>query len=244
MNKLDETFKKSVVLFVGLLGVAAFVPAVSFAKTKEAASSSTCGVDLIKSSETSGTDQTAHASDVNTIPPSKFYNFEVKTIDGAAAKLSDYRGKVVMVVNTASRCGFTSQYKELQDVFAKYRDKGFVVLGFPSNDFLGQEPGSNKQIKEFCETNFNIKFPLFEKGPVTGDAIQPLFRYLTKEADSKMSGNVAWNFEKFILSRDGQLVGRFRSLTKPTSGEVTKLIEKSLNDKPKSEATKGAPTCS
>ncbi len=203
-----------------------FVSHESSANGVEKAESSTCGSELVK--EAGG----GAKAGVNTgSPDSKFYGYEVKSIDGRPVKLADYRGKVVMVVNTASRCGFTSQYKDLQGLYAKYKDRGFVVLGFPSNDFLRQEPGSNKEIKEFCETNFNIKFPLFEKGSVKGEGIQPVFRYLTTEADQKMAGSVSWNFEKFVIDKNGQLVGRFKSRISPSSPEVTKLIEESLNQK-------------
>lgn len=200
-----------------------------FSATAQAAGDATCGADLIKGASTE--------------KQKSLYDFEVKSIDGSPVKLADYKGKVLMVVNTASRCGFTSQYKDLQDIYAKYQDKGFMVLAFPSNDFLGQEPGSNKDIKDFCETNFNTKFPLFEKGPVKGDAIQPVFRYLTTDANPKMTGSVSWNFEKFVIDRNGQLVGRFKSRVKPSAAEVTKLIESRLEEKTP-EKGKDSATCS
>ena len=212
------------------LKLSVFATAITVAGVSaHAAGDPTCGADLVKGAK--GEVQKS------------LYDFEVKSIDGSPVKLSDYKGKVLMVVNTASRCGFTSQYKDLQDIYAKYQDKGFAVLAFPSNDFLGQEPGSNKDIKDFCETNFNTKFPLFEKGPVKGDAIQPLFRYLTAEANPKMTGKVSWNFEKFVIDRNGQLVGRFKSRVKPSSAEVTKLIESNLNEKA-AEKAKDEATCS
>lgn len=213
----------------------------SSAKSAKNVNSGTCGSDLIK-----GAGEGAQGGANVVSPDSKFYGYEVKSIDGTPVKLADYRGKVVMVVNTASRCGFTSQYKDLQEIYAKYQDRGFVVLGFPSNDFLRQEPGTNKEIKEFCETNFNIKFPLFEKGSVKGDEIQPVFRYLTTEADQKMAGSVSWNFEKFVINKNGQLVGRFKSRIKPSSPEVTKLIEDSLNQKTPESPSKSqdSATCS
>lgn len=158
-----------------------------------------------------------------------FYDLQVKSVEGEAVNLSTYKGKVALVVNTASRCGYTSQYKDLQALFAKYKDQGLVVLGFPSNDFGGQEPGTNKDIKAFCETNFNVKFPLFEKAPVTGKSIQPAFQYLIANASS--IGPVEWNFEKFIVDRNGKVVGRFKSQVSPAAKEVSSLIEAKLKEK-------------
>lgn len=177
------------------------------------ANGGTCGADT-------ATDTATEAS---------FYDLKVKSVEGDAVNLSTYKGKVALVVNTASRCGYTTQYKDLQAVFAKYKEQGLVVLGFPSNDFGGQEPGTNDEIKSFCETNFNVKFPLFEKAPVTGKKIQPAFLYLT--ANSKMTGPVEWNFEKFVIDRDGKVVGRFKSKVSPTAKEVLSLLEDKLKEK-------------
>lgn len=165
----------------------------------------------------------------DTASSASFYDLKVKSVEGEAVNLSAYKGKVALVVNTASRCGYTSQYKDLQAVYAKYKDQGLVVLGFPSNDFGGQEPGTNKDIKAFCETNFNVKFPLFEKAPVTGKEIQPAFQYLT--ANSATTGPVEWNFEKFLVDRNGKVVGRFKSKVSPTAKEVSSLIETKLKEK-------------
>lgn len=158
-----------------------------------------------------------------------FYDLAVKSVEGEPVKLSNYKGNVALVVNTASRCGYTSQYKDLQAIFEKYKDQGFVVLGFPSNDFGGQEPGTNKDIKTFCETNFNVKFPLFEKAPVTGKDIQPAFQYLTTK--SATTGPVQWNFEKFMVDRNGKVVGRFKSKVSPTSKDLVALLEEKLKEK-------------
>jgi len=158
--------------------------------------------------------------------PADIYSQKVTTIDGKEASLADYKGKTVLIVNTASKCGYTPQYDGLQAVYAKYRQKNFVVLGFPSNDFGGQEPGTNADIKKFCQTNFKVDFPMFAKGPVKGDAKQPLFDFLTKNAPSK--GEIKWNFEKFLVAPDGQIVGRFGSKVKPESAEMTAAIEKTL----------------
>lgn len=172
---------------------------------------------------------TAGTCGVDTASQDSFYDLKVKSVEGDAVNLSTYKGKVALVVNTASRCGYTSQYKDLQAVFAKYKDQGLVVLGFPSNDFGGQEPGTNKDIKTFCETNFNVKFPLFEKAPVTGKEIQPAFQYLT--ANSATTGPVEWNFEKFLVDRNGKVVGRFKSKISPTAKEISSLIEAKLKEK-------------
>lgn len=159
------------------------------------------------------------------------YGFKLKGIDGDSVELSKYQGRVLLIVNTASRCGFTPQYEDLQAIYKRYRNQGFEVLAFPSNDFKQQEPGSNKEIKEFCQTNFNTEFPLFAKAEVTTDKIQPLFKYLTNEANSTLQGPILWNFEKFLISRDGKLVARYRSKVKPTDAEVTKEIEQLLLQK-------------
>jgi glutathione peroxidase len=166
-------------------------------------------------------------------PAKSVYDFEVKRINGTkeneAVALSRYRGKVLLVVNTASECGYTSQYKGLQALSEKYGKDGFEVLGFPSNDFGGQEPGSNAEIKSFCERSFKVSFPLFEKAPVKGEKMQPLYAYLTENAPTK--GAVSWNFEKFLVARDGKVIGRYKSAVKPESEELTKAIEGALQAK-------------
>jgi glutathione peroxidase len=154
------------------------------------------------------------------------YTFKVKSIDGKEVNLADYKGKPVMIVNTASQCGYTPQYEGLEALYAKYKSKGFVVLGFPSNDFGGQEPGSNADIKKFCQTRFKVDFPMFEKGPVKGNQRQALFSYLTESAPDK--GEVQWNFEKFLIGPDGKVVARFRSKVKPEDAELTSAVEKAL----------------
>ncbi len=156
------------------------------------------------------------------------YDFGVVDVEGKPAKLSAYKGKVALIVNTASKCGYTGQYSELQALFDKYKGKGFVVLGFPSNDFGGQEPGSNKEIKAFCETNFNVKFPLFDKGPVTGRQKQPLYKFLTEDSGEAYKGEVGWNFEKFLVDKEGRVVGRYKSGVKPSDGDLVKKLEVTL----------------
>jgi glutathione peroxidase len=161
-------------------------------------------------------------------PASSVHEFSVQTIDGKKVSLKDYSGKALLIVNTASRCGYTPQYKGLEALYRKYKGQGLVVLGFPSNDFGGQEPGTNAEIKTFCETKYQVSFPLFGKGPVSGGGIQPLFAYLTKDADPQSAGEVQWNFEKFVIDRKGRLVQRFRSATTPEDGKLAAAVEKAL----------------
>lgn len=156
------------------------------------------------------------------------YDISLKDIDGKPTSLSAYKGKVMMIVNTASRCGFTSQYEGLQKLYEAYKDKGFVVLAFPSNDFLGQEPGTAEEIKKFCKANYGVTFPLFAKGPVSGKEMQPLFRYLTEESPKDFRGRIAWNFTKFLISKDGAVVARFSPGTAPDRPEIRKAVEEAL----------------
>lgn len=155
------------------------------------------------------------------------YDVIVKDINLKDVKLSDYKGKVLVIANVASKCGFTKQYEGLQELYEKYKDKGLVVLGFPCNDFGGQEPGTNEEIKEFCSLNFNVNFPMFNKVKVVGDDKHPLFEILTNNTATGKS-DVKWNFEKFIIDKEGNVVDRFRSITKPMSSKIIKLIEEEL----------------
>jgi glutathione peroxidase len=157
-----------------------------------------------------------------------FFSLKAKSIDGQEVDFADYKGKVIMVVNVASRCGFTSQYKDLEAIYRKFKDKGLVVLGFPSNDFGAQEPGSDQEIKKFCSVNYGVSFPIFSKAPVTGDQIQPVYKYLTQDAGATMGGPVLWNFEKFLIDRQGRPVERFRSQSSPSSAKVQSAVEKLL----------------
>lgn len=157
-----------------------------------------------------------------TAPPA-IYEFKLKTIDGQKFSLAKYKGKKVLVVNTASKCGFTPQYAELQKLADQYKDK-LVVVGFPANNFGEQEPGTNAVIKEFCTKNFGVTFPLSEKVSVKGDDICPLFKYLTEAPNPDFTGEIKWNFEKFLIDENGNLVHRFRSQVKPLSPELTKYL--------------------
>jgi glutathione peroxidase len=155
--------------------------------------------------------------------------FTVKDIDGKDVDLSQYKGKVVMIVNVASKCGNTPQYKQLEEAYKKYGDKGFTILGFPANEFRGQEPGTNEDIKKFCTEKYNVDFPMFSKIVVKGDGQAPLYHYLTsKDTNPKAPGDITCNFEKFLIGKDGQVAARFTPKTKPDAPEVVKAIEAEL----------------
>jgi len=157
-----------------------------------------------------------------------FYEYSVKDIDGKNTSLSQYKGKVALVVNTASQCGYTPQYKDLEALYQKYKAKGLVVLGFPSNDFGGQEPGTNAEVKKFCEMKFKTTFPLFSKNPVKGSGKQEVYKFLTEASDKSLQGEVGWNFEKFLVSKDGKVVARFKSGVTPLGSELETRIESLL----------------
>lgn len=163
----------------------------------------------------------------------EFYNLQFRTLKGESQKFADYKGKVILVVNTASQCGFTPQYEGLEQLYQKFKDKGLVIIGFPSNDFGGQEPGSNEEIKKFCDLKtgrYKISFVMSEKVNVKSDPQSPIFGYLTTKANPKLTGSVKWNFEKFLISKDGQLLDRWMSLRKPMSDEIVGAVEKALRD--------------
>ncbi len=152
--------------------------------------------------------------------------FKMKSLDGKEVDLSKYKGKVVLVVNVASRCGATPQYEQLQALYEKYGEQGFVVLGFPCNQFGKQEPGSSTEIREFCTQNYSVTFDLFEKIDVNGEAAAPFYKHLT--ASAKDAGPVKWNFEKFLIGKDGQVAGRFRTGVSPDDAKVVQAIESQL----------------
>ena len=156
------------------------------------------------------------------------YSFTLNSIDGKPAPLGDYKGKVVLIVNVASQCGYTPQYSALEAIYEKYKDQGFVILGFPANNFGAQEPGTNEEIKTFCTRKYSVTFPMYAKISVKGDDQAPLYAYLTKETGAGISGDIKWNFTKFLVSRDGKVVQRFESAVTPDSKEVTSAIEKQL----------------
>jgi len=163
----------------------------------------------------------ATAADLGSIP--------FKDIKGKETSLKDYKGKVVLIVNTASKCGNTPQYTPLEALYAKYKDKGLVVIGFPCNDFGGQEPGSADEIQEFCKTKYTVTFPLMEKIHVKGAEQHPLYAALTGEKGA-FPGDVKWNFGKFLIGKDGKPIARFEPKTQPDSAEVVAAVEKALKD--------------
>ena len=157
------------------------------------------------------------------------YDFTMDDIDGKPVNLGQYKGKVLLVVNTASFCGNTPQYADLETIYEQYRDKGFEILAFPANNFGQQEPGTNAEIKGFCLTKYSVSFPLFSKISVKGSDKHPLYQYLTEQ--SAFPGEVEWNFQKYLVDRAGNVVGRFHHRTKPLSPEVVKEVERVLATK-------------
>jgi glutathione peroxidase-family protein len=160
-----------------------------------------------------------------------FHDLEATSASGEVIPFSRYQGQVVFVVNTASKCGFTSQYKALEELFQQHKEQGLIVLGFPSNDFMGQEPGTDEEISQFCSLNFGVTFPLFKKAPVSGQRMQPVFEFLTKNGPGRFRGKVLWNFEKFLIDSNGQLVGRWRSVTAPTSEKIRGALALALSSR-------------
>ena len=156
-------------------------------------------------------------------PPESIYNFSFKTIDGKEVKLSKFKGKKILIVNTASKCGYTPQYEDLEKLHKQY-GKDVVLIGFPAGNFGGQELATNSEIQDFCKKNFGVTFLLSEKVSVKGDDINPLFKYLTSAENPDFKGDINWNFEKFLINEKGQLVHRFRSKVTPMSAELTKNL--------------------
>jgi len=157
------------------------------------------------------------------------HDFSAKTIDGTYKSLGEYRGQVALVVNVASQCGLTPQYRGLEELYETYAARGFTVLAFPANEFGAQEPGTDGEIKEFCTTGYGVKFDLFSKVKVKGAGIDPLFAFLTgADTNPSFSGDIRWNFNKFLIGRDGEVLARFEPPVEPTSPEVKQAIEKAL----------------
>jgi glutathione peroxidase len=164
--------------------------------------------------------------------PTSVLDFHVKDVDGKDVELARFKGDVLLIVNTASQCGYTPQYKDLEAIFEKYKGQGFAVLAFPANEFGAQEPGSNEQIKEFCSSKYKVSFPLFAKIVVKGKGIDPLYEFLTSDATNpKYAGAIPWNFTKFLVNRKGEVIARFQPKDKPTSETVSGAIEKALAEK-------------
>ena len=162
---------------------------------------------------------------------SDFYSFKVKKSDQTEISMSDYKNKTVLVVNTASKCGYTSQYEGLEALYTKYEKRNFVILGFPSNQFLGQEPGTNEEIQKFCKLKYGVNFPVFAKVDVKGDSSIPLYKWLTSQKNS--TGKISWNFNKFLINKSGEVVKHFGSSDTPTDiePEIKKLIESTVEIK-------------
>ncbi|HEY8518302.1 MAG TPA: glutathione peroxidase [Candidatus Binatia bacterium] len=157
------------------------------------------------------------------------HDFTMKTIDGEQRSLADFRGKALLVVNVASKCGLTPQYEDLQKLHERYASRGFAVLGFPCNQFAGQEPGTDAEVKQFCSLEYGVTFPMFSKIDVNGDARAPLYAWLTEqEVGPEAAGDIKWNFTKFVVDKQGNVVARFDPTSKPTAPEVEQAIERAL----------------
>ena len=159
------------------------------------------------------------------------YDFEVETISGEKIRLSDYQDKVLLIVNVASKCGFTPQYDGLEKLYQEHKEKGLVILGFPANNFMNQEPGTNEEILSFCRLNYGVTFPMFSKISVKGKDIHPLYDYLTdKEKNPQYGGKISWNFNKFLISREGNIINRFGSKTKPDDKKLVEAVISALEE--------------
>jgi glutathione peroxidase len=231
--------KLSLGILVGLSSWS--ISALAFATTPAA--------PTVCAAQVSGSEGSDRAKDAD-----RFWDLSASSLEGREVDFAKFQGQVALVVNTASRCGHTHQYEGLQRIFKKYKSRGFVVLGFPSNDFAGQEPGTNAEIKSFCQLKYGVDFPMFAKAPVKGEAQQEVFRYLTArdlpaekflnsardpssaQAMTTESREVAWNFEKFLIDRDGQLIARARSRVQPEDPMLIAAIEAALKQKPNKSA--------
>jgi len=157
-----------------------------------------------------------------------FYDIEVENMAGITKKLLDYKGKTILIVNTASKCGYTKQFGALEELYKKYKDKGFIILGFPCNQFLKQDPGSNEEILEFCSINYGVTFEMFKKIFVKGKDIHPIYNYLVTNSPVKQGKKIKWNFTKFLISDTGEIINRYESKILPSAieGDITQLLEK------------------
>lgn len=179
-----------------------------------------CSAESEPQTDTKGEQKMTEAQQID------YRNLKLETITGDTTKLADFKGKVLLLVNVASRCGNTPQYEGLEKLYETYKDSGLVIIGFPANNFGGQEPGTNEAILEFCTSNYGVTFPMMAKLSVKGDDIHPLYQYLTTE--SEQPGTIGWNFAKFLLDRDGKVVARFEPKTQPLSDEVVGKIKELL----------------
>ena len=158
----------------------------------------------------------------------ELYQYELNSIGGEKISLSQYEGELLLIVNTASECGYTPQYEGLQELYETYSDQGFTILGFPANNFGGQEPGSDEEIAQFCQVNYGVSFPMFSKVSVKGDDQHPLFDYLTEAQNPDFTGEISWNFEKFLIDRNGNVVRRFKSNVEPMSEKLVNAVEENI----------------
>lgn len=163
-----------------------------------------------------------------TAPAGTIHQFTMNSIEGKPVKLDKYKGKVLLVVNVASKCGLTPQYEGLQKLYTQYKDKGFEILAFPANEFGGQEPGSNEEIKEFCTANYKVTFPMFSKIVVKGEGTHPLYQWLLRSTENQK--DIEWNFAKFVVGKDGKVIARFDPRTKPDAKALIETIEKALSN--------------
>ena len=180
-----------------------------------------------QTSNTNTSTNTTSTSNKTKMASKNIYDITVKDMDGNDVKLSDYKGKVLLIVNVASQCGYTKQYEGLEKIYEQYKDKGFEILAFPSNDFGEQEPGTNEEIRQFCESKFNVKFKLFDKVKVLGADKVALYERLSN--NSEPVGEVGWNFEKFLIDKNGDIVGRYKSKVTPESEELNSAITAQLS---------------
>ena len=155
-----------------------------------------------------------------------FYDFKAKKMNGQEVSMEDYKGKVVVIVNTASKCGFTPQFKELEEIYKEYNEQGFEILGFPCNQFKSQDPATNEEINNFCQLNYGVTFTMFEKINVNGEDAHPLYKFLQNEAKGILGGKIKWNFTKFLINREGEVIERYAPATAPV--KMKKDIEKLL----------------
>ncbi len=163
--------------------------------------------------------------------PESIFDFTMNDIDGNPIKLEIFKGKVILLVNVASKCGYTRQYKGLQNLYSKYKEKNFVILGFPANNFLWQEPESNAKIKSFCSIKYGVEFPMFSKISVKGRKQHPLYKFLTSKSSNPLfPGKIRWNFEKFIFNAEGKLIGRFHPKIKPEDRRIVEILEKEISN--------------
>lgn len=186
-----------------------------------------CSIPAIQT--VSAQSKKAHQKGTTMHRPKSVLDFTMNTIDGKSQSLSTYKGKVLLIVNTASECGYTPQYETLERLYETYKDKGFMILAFPANNFGSQEPGTNSEIKSFCSTKYHTTFDLFSKISVKGDDQHPLYKYITQ--DSPFKGDIKWNFQKYLVDRSGKIVSRFMSAVDPMSKDVTENVEKLLAEK-------------